>query len=69
MLDNATILLTGGTGSFWKKFVSMTLRKYPKVKKIIIYSRDEMKQWEMAGKAFIIALLQLNPAFRRLRGE
>ncbi|QMN55288.1 UDP-N-acetylglucosamine 4,6-dehydratase (inverting) [Citrobacter freundii] len=47
MLDNKTILITGGTGSFGKKFVSMTLAKYSP-KKIIIYSRDEMKQWDMA---------------------
>ncbi len=47
MLDGATILVTGGTGSFGHKFVEMTLEKY-KPKKIIIFSRDEMKQWEMA---------------------
>ena len=47
MLDNSTILLTGGTGSFGQAFVKLTLKKY-NPKKIIIYSRDEMKQWEMA---------------------
>ncbi|MCZ5362325.1 SDR family NAD(P)-dependent oxidoreductase [Escherichia coli] len=47
MFDNKTILITGGTGSFGNKFVRMTLDKY-NPKKIIIYSRDEMKQWEMA---------------------
>ena len=47
MLDNKTILITGGTGSFGSKFVPMTLKKY-NPKKIIIFSRDEMKQWEMA---------------------
>lgn len=47
MLKNSTILITGGTGSFGKKFIRMTLDKYAP-KKIIIYSRDEMKQWEMA---------------------
>lgn len=47
MLNDSTILITGGTGSFGKKFVSMTLEKY-KPKKIIVLSRDEMKQWEMA---------------------
>ncbi|MCR9242062.1 MAG: UDP-N-acetylglucosamine 4,6-dehydratase (inverting) [Rhodobiaceae bacterium] len=47
MLQNSTILVTGGTGSFGNKFVPMTLEKY-NPKKIIIYSRDEMKQWEMA---------------------
>lgn len=49
MLENSTILITGGTGSFGNKFVPMTLERYnPKL--IIIYSRDEMKQWEMAQK-------------------
>ncbi|MCH2138471.1 MAG: UDP-N-acetylglucosamine 4,6-dehydratase (inverting) [Phycisphaerales bacterium] len=47
MEHNATILLTGGTGSFGSKFVPMTLERYAP-KRLIIYSRDEMKQWEMA---------------------
>lgn len=47
MFDNSTILVTGGTGSFGHAFVKMTLEKYCP-KKIIIFSRDEMKQWEMA---------------------
>lgn len=47
MLSKATILITGGTGSFGHTFVPMTLAKY-NPKKLIIYSRDEMKQWEMA---------------------
>lgn len=47
MLANSTVLVTGGTGSFGHKFIPMTLEKY-NLKKIIIYSRDEMKQWEMA---------------------
>jgi UDP-N-acetylglucosamine 4,6-dehydratase len=46
-LDNKTVLVTGGTGSFGKKFVKSTLNKF-NLKKIIIFSRDEMKQWEMA---------------------
>lgn len=49
MLKNSTILITGGTGSFGNTFVPMTLGKYSP-KKIIIYSRDEMKQWDMAKK-------------------
>tara|TARA_B100000767_G_C19771001_1_gene540008 strand:- start:1425 stop:2420 length:996 start_codon:yes stop_codon:yes gene_type:complete len=48
MIDS-TILITGGTGSFGNTFVPMTLEKY-NPKKIIIFSRDEMKQWEMAKK-------------------
>jgi UDP-N-acetylglucosamine 4,6-dehydratase (inverting) len=47
MLSNSTILITGGTGSFGHTFIPMTLKKY-NPKKIIIFSRDEMKQWEMA---------------------
>lgn len=47
MLTNSTILVTGGTGSFGHTFVPMTLEKY-NPKKLIILSRDEMKQWEMA---------------------
>src|SRR5210317_1878447 len=47
MLSNKTILITGGTGSFGNTFVPMTLEKY-NPKKIIIFSRDEMKQWDMA---------------------
>lgn len=49
MLTNKTILITGGTGSFGNTFVPMTLAKY-NPKKIIIFSRDEMKQWDMAKK-------------------
>ena len=48
MLNDKVILITGGTGSFGKKFTKMTLEKY-KPKKIIIFSHDEMKQWEMAS--------------------
>ena len=47
MFDNQTILITGGTGSFGNAFVPMVLKNF-NPKKIIIYSRDEMKQWEMA---------------------
>lgn len=47
MLENSSILVTGGTGSFGNAFIPMTLEKY-KPKKIIIFSRDEMKQWDMA---------------------
>jgi UDP-N-acetylglucosamine 4,6-dehydratase (inverting) len=47
MLENSNILITGGTGSFGHAFVPMTLEKY-NPKRLVIYSRDEMKQWEMA---------------------
>jgi len=49
MLTNKTILVTGGTGSFGNTFIPMTLQKY-NPQKIIVYSRDEMKQWNMAKK-------------------
>ena len=48
MLDNSSILITGGTGSFGQSFVPMTLKKY-NPKKLVIFSRDEMKQWEMSN--------------------
>jgi len=47
MLKNSSILVTGGTGSFGQAFIPMTLEKY-NPKRIVIFSRDEMKQWEMA---------------------
>tara|TARA_B100000900_G_C20566696_1_gene711441 strand:- start:661 stop:1665 length:1005 start_codon:yes stop_codon:yes gene_type:complete len=47
MLNDSVVLITGGTGSFGRKFVEMTLKNFDP-KKIIIFSRDEMKQWEMA---------------------
>ncbi|MCF2909743.1 UDP-N-acetylglucosamine 4,6-dehydratase (inverting) [Pseudoalteromonas sp. DL2-H2.2] len=46
MFDNKTILITGGTGSFGKKYVKTLLTRY-KPKKIIVFSRDELKQFEM----------------------
>jgi len=49
MLSNADILVTGGTGSFGNTFVPMTLARH-NPRRIIIFSRDEMKQWEMAKK-------------------
>lgn len=47
MFKDSTILITGGTGSFGHKFVPMVLERF-NPKKVIIFSRDEMKQWEMA---------------------
>ena len=47
MLTNASILITGGTGSFGHTFVPLTLAKY-NPRRLVIFSRDEMKQWEMA---------------------
>ena len=49
MLNNKKILITGGTGSFGKKCVEIILNKY-KPKKVVIFSRDELKQHEMQLK-------------------
>lgn len=46
MFNDKSILITGGTGSFGKKFIKILLEKY-QPKKIIVYSRDELKQFEM----------------------
>ena len=46
MLKNSSILITGGTGSFGHSFVPLTLKKY-NPKRLVIFSRDEMKQWDM----------------------
>ena len=51
MFDNKNILITGGTGSFGKKFVSTLLKRYSP-KKIIIFSRDELKQYDMQNDVF-----------------
>jgi UDP-N-acetylglucosamine 4,6-dehydratase (inverting) len=47
-LNNKSILITGGTGSFGKKFVEIALKKYPRIKRLVVFSRDELKQFEMA---------------------
>jgi UDP-N-acetylglucosamine 4,6-dehydratase (inverting) len=47
MLNYKSILITGGTGSFGKKFTEIILRRYPNVSRLVIYSRDELKQFEM----------------------
>ncbi len=62
MFNNKSILVTGGTGSFGHAFISMTLRKY-NPERMIVYSRDEMKQWEMAK------LFKDDPRLRFLIGD
>jgi UDP-N-acetylglucosamine 4,6-dehydratase len=47
MLNNKSILITGGTGSFGKAFTKTVLEKFPGVRRLVIYSRDELKQFEM----------------------
>jgi UDP-N-acetylglucosamine 4,6-dehydratase len=48
MLNNKSILITGGTGYFGKAFVKTILKRYPTVNRLVIFSRDELKQFEMA---------------------
>ena len=62
MLKNSSILITGGTGSFGQVFVPLTLKKY-NPKRLVILSRDEMKQWEMAK------LFQRDPRVRFFIGD
>ena len=45
--SNSKILITGGTGSFGRAFLAKLLNDYPNMKRIVIYSRDELKQWEL----------------------
>ncbi len=47
MLSGKSILVTGGTGSFGKKFVETILTRYPRVSRVVVFSRDELKQFEM----------------------
>ncbi|MCK5126031.1 MAG: UDP-N-acetylglucosamine 4,6-dehydratase (inverting) [candidate division Zixibacteria bacterium] len=48
MLSTKSILVTGGTGSFGKKFIETILNQYPTIRRIVVYSRDELKQFEMS---------------------
>jgi UDP-N-acetylglucosamine 4,6-dehydratase (inverting) len=48
MLNSKSILITGGTGSFGKAFVRTVLERYPDIKRLVVFSRDELKQYEMA---------------------
>jgi UDP-N-acetylglucosamine 4,6-dehydratase/5-epimerase len=48
MTNNASILITGGTGSFGKAFVRTILERFPDIRRLVIFSRDELKQFEMA---------------------
>ena len=46
--QESSILITGGTGSFGKKFVEVLLQRFPDIHRLVIYSRDELKQYEMS---------------------
>src|SRR6056297_3389517 len=48
MLEKKAILITGGTGSFGKAFTRSVLQRYPDIQRLVIFSRDELKQFEMA---------------------
>lgn len=61
MLDGKTILVTGGTGSFGKKFIQTVFEQYPNVKKIIVFSRDEYKQFVMQN------MVEFKPYLEKLR--
>ena len=50
MLNNKSILITGGTGSFGKKFLEIILKRYKKMKRVVIFSRDELKQFHMSNQ-------------------
>lgn len=50
MLSNKSILITGGTGSFGKAFVQTVLQRYPTIRRMVVFSRDELKQFEMAQR-------------------
>jgi UDP-N-acetylglucosamine 4,6-dehydratase (inverting) len=65
MLNYKSVLITGGTGSFGKKFVETILARYPEVKRIVIYSRDELKQSELKQKY----LSNLYPQLRFFIGD
>jgi UDP-N-acetylglucosamine 4,6-dehydratase (inverting) len=45
--SSSRILITGGTGSFGKAFIAETLQRYPQIERLVVYSRDELKQWEL----------------------
>ena len=48
MLNGKSVLVTGGTGSFGKAFIRETLSRFPKIKRLVVFSRDELKQFEMS---------------------
>ena len=41
------VLITGATGSFGKAFIATLLKRFPDIRRIVVYSRDELKQWEL----------------------
>ena len=68
-LNNKSILITGGTGSFGENFIEFLLKKSKNINKIVIYSRDELKQYLLAQKfsnkknknlRFLLEILEIN---------
>ena len=59
MLNGKSILVTGGTGSFGKKFTETILTRYPEIERIVVFSRDELKQFEMAQQFSITEYPQI----------
>ena len=59
MFDNSAILLTGGTGSFGKRFIQTVLERY-KVRKMIVYTQDELKQYESSIRLFSVVTIDLS---------
>ncbi|MDX9724172.1 MAG: UDP-N-acetylglucosamine 4,6-dehydratase (inverting), partial [Myxococcota bacterium] len=51
MLNNSSLLVTGGTGSFGRAFIRTVLRRFPDVRRVVVFSRDELKQYEMAQES------------------
>ena len=65
MLNNKSILITGGTGSFGRAFVRHVLTNFPDIKRLVVFSRDELKQFEMSQEFSI----QQYPALRYFIGD
>jgi len=65
MLNNKSVLITGGTGSFGKAFVKHVLEAYPEIRRLVVFSRDELKQFEMAQDF----PTSLHPALRYFIGD
>lgn len=65
MLNGKSILITGGTGSFGRRYAQRVLQSYPKIKRLVIFSRDELKQFEMASSPEFAD----NPAIRFFIGD
>lgn len=74
MINNKSVLITGGTGSFGKAFVKTVLERYPTIKRLVVFSRDELKQFEMSqqfpenkysGLRYFIGDIRDEPRLRR----